>query len=73
MTNLVKKISEISDVYDDFILGVINYAKRKPEHVSILNEFIDNNPNSTTSDVVEFIVQQPDFHSYSAALNKKVG
>lgn len=73
MTNLIRKINEISDVYDDFVLGVINYAKRKPEHVKILNDYIDSNPNLTTSDIVEFIIQQPDFHSYSATIQKKVG
>ena len=74
VTNLIKKISEFSDVYDDFVLGVINYAKKNPKHVKILNNYLDNNRNLTTSDVVEFIIQQPDFHSYSATLKKrKVG
>ena len=73
VTNLIKKISEISDVYDDFILGVINYAKKNPKHVKILNDYLDNHCDVTTSDVVEFIIQQPDFRSYSATLKKKVG
>ena len=73
MTNLIKKISEISDVYDDFVLGVINYAKKNPKHVKILNDYLDNHRDVTTSDVVEFIIQQPDFHSYSATLKQKVG
>lgn len=73
MTDLIKKISEISDVYDDFVLGVINYAKKNPEHVKLLNDYLDKNDNLTTSDVVRFIMIQPDFHSYSATLQQKVG
>ena len=68
VTNLIKKISGISDVYDDFILGVISYAKKKPNHVKILNDYLDDHRDATTSDVVEFIIQQPDFHSYSVTL-----
>ena len=66
MTDLIRKISELSDVYDDFILGVVNYAKKKPEHVKKLNEYFDSHSDLTTSDVVEFIMTQPDFHAYSA-------
>ena len=73
MKNLMKKVSEISDVYDDFVSGVMNYAKKDPKHVEILNDYLDNGRNLTTSDVVEFIIQQPDFHSYSATLKQTVG
>lgn len=72
MTELIKKISKIPDVYDDFIIGVVGYAKRKAEHVQLLNTFIDSYPDSTTSDVVEFIMSQPDFHNYSATSCEKV-
>lgn len=68
MTDLIRKISDIEDVYDDFILGVINYAKRNPEHIKLLNDYIDNHPHLSTSDVVYFISTQPDFHSYSATI-----
>lgn len=68
MTELIKKISEISDVYEDFVLGVISYAKKDPAHVRILNDYLEDTPDLTTSDVVEFIIRQPDFHRYSAAL-----
>ena len=73
MKNLMKKISDIPDVYDDFVSGVINYAKKEPSHVEILNDYLDNGRDLTTSDVVEFIIQQPDFHSYSATLKQTVG
>lgn len=67
LTELIKKISEISDVYEDFVLGVISYAKKDSAHVRILNDYLEDNPDLTTSDMVEFIIRQPDFHRYSAA------
>ena len=70
MDNLIHKLNSVSDTYDNFVLGVVNYAKRDPNHVTILHRFMDNNLNLTTSDIIEFIIQQPDFHNYSAASQK---
>ncbi|MDO5154366.1 MAG: hypothetical protein Q4D51_00230 [Eubacteriales bacterium] len=73
MTDLIKRLSEIPDVYDDFVLGVINYAKRSPEHIELLNCFMDDASVLETSDIIEFIIKQPDFHEYSATIQQKVG
>jgi len=66
MSELIKEISSLPDVYEDFIYGVLNYARRKPEHVDLLLNYLYSNENLTTSDVVYFISTQPDFHDYSA-------
>mgnify|MGYP006988833824 CR=1 FL=1 len=73
MTELITKLSMISDVYDDFILGVINYAKKKPEHVDILLDYINSDEDVMTSDVVKFIMLQPDFHDYGFNIQENVG
>lgn len=74
MKELIEKISLIPDVYDDFIFGVVNYAKRKPQNIKAVSDFIDRNKNVTTSDVVEFIAEQPDFNEYNNIGEKeKVG
>lgn len=66
MKELIELLSNISDVYDDFILGVINYAKKDPAHIDILNKYMRGKTELTTSDVIGFIISQPDFHDYSA-------
>ena len=66
MKELIQQLSNIPDAYDDFILGTINYAKKDPSHISILKEFMRNKENLTSSDVIAFIISQPDFHTYSA-------
>ena len=66
MKELIQQLSNISDAYDDFILGVINYAKKNPDHLNILTDYLRNNSALTSSDVIAFIINQPDFHSYSA-------
>ena len=66
MTELIKYLSSIPDVYDDFVYGVISYAMKNSAHIKVLNDYMNDNPDVTTSDVVRFISMQPDFHDYSA-------
>lgn len=61
MKRLIKRISEIEDSYDDFVIGVINYARQKPEHVCLLHRLLDENSNLKSSGIIEFIYNQPDF------------
>lgn len=73
MTELIRELSMIPDVYDDFILGVVNYAKRKQEHVDLLLNYIRSNKSTETSDVVRFIMIQPDFEEYMTESQVKAG
>jgi hypothetical protein len=66
MKELIQHLSNISDAYDDFILGVISYAKKNSSHIDILNDYMRNKTNLTSSDIIAFIMRQPDFHDYSA-------
>ena len=49
MKELIKQLSNISDAYDDFILGVMNYVKRDSSHVELLNSFLRDNSDITSS------------------------
>ena len=66
MKELIQQLNQIPDAYDDFILGAINYTEKDPSHIKILNDFIRGKTELTSSDVIAFIISQPDFHSYSA-------
>lgn len=67
MKELMQRLSNIPDIYDDFIVGIVNYAKRSPEHIVVLNNYMNENDDLRTSDIVDFVMSQPDFHSFSAA------
>lgn len=66
MKELIQQLSNISDGYDDFILGVINFAKKDLSHIKLLNNYMRGKEHVSSSDVIAFIIAQPDFHSYSA-------
>lgn len=62
MEELALRLYGISDSYFDFVAGIIAYAKKKPERLRKVLEFMDSRNDLTSSDVVEFVMKQPDFH-----------
>jgi hypothetical protein len=69
MKELLDKLYALPNVYEDFIYSTVHYAKEKPEHLKVLLDYLNNNDNLTTSDVVYFISTQPDFFDDSAELS----
>lgn len=61
LEELKKRLENIKDSYFDFVDAIIHYAKRKQEHIDLLNKFLDEHPETSTSDVVYFVSIQPDF------------
>ena len=73
MDELLNRLNNVSDTYAGFVMGVITYAKKKPERLSKVLQFMEDNPEAKSSDIVEFIVEQPDFHEDSCALKENAG
>ena len=73
MDELINRLNNVSDTYAGFIMGVITYAKKTPERLKKVLDFIDNNQNALTSDILDFIVEQPDFHDDSCISKQNVG
>ena len=71
MKELIWQLSNVPDAYDDFILGTINYARKDFSHISLLKDYMRGKTNLTSSDIIAFIVSQPDFHNYSAAKKER--
>ncbi len=62
MEELVKKLNSIPNSYFAFVAGIVTYAKKKPERLEKVMTFIDSSDSLTPSDVVKFVMLQPDFH-----------
>ena len=62
MEDLIKKLNSLPGSYYNFVVGIETYAKKTPERLERVMNFIDSNENLTPSDVVKFVMQQPDFH-----------
>lgn len=73
MDELYGKLNAIPDSYYGFVMGIMSYAKKKPERLQNVLGFINDNPDLTTSDIVKFVMDQPDFHEFGLAEKEMVG
>lgn len=62
MEELIRKLSAMPNSYFGFVAGIVSYAKKKPERMAAVMKFLEESKDLTTSDVVEFVMMQPDFH-----------
>ena len=62
MEELINKLNNVPNSYFGFVAGIVNYAKRKPEHLKKVMDYIDSSKDLTPSDIVKFVMLQPDFH-----------
>ncbi|MBQ8084737.1 MAG: hypothetical protein IJ232_01365 [Lachnospiraceae bacterium] len=70
MQELTRMLNDVSDSYYDFVVAMLHYAK-KSNHLDIMKKYIIDNPSATTSDIIGFVSDQPDF--YEDAAYSKVG
>ncbi|MBP5262045.1 MAG: hypothetical protein J6Z43_07970 [Clostridiales bacterium] len=61
MEDLIRKLNNVNGTFQDFVIGVVLYAREDPSHIGLISDYIDNNPEASTSDILMFISQQPDF------------
>lgn len=64
MEELYNKLNAVPDSYFAFVMGIITYVKQKPERLPKVLDFINSSENLMSSDIVEFVVKQPDFHEF---------
>jgi hypothetical protein len=72
MDELVEKLNSIPNSYFGFVAGITAYAKKKPERLKAVLDYINSTKDVTTSDVVRFVMMQPDFHDDGVSLKEKV-
>ena len=73
MEELVNKLNAIHDSYFGFVAGIVAYVKQKPSRLNTVLRFIDSSDNLSSSDVVKFVMDQPDFHEFGLGLKEMTG
>lgn len=61
MDELIQKLYAFPNSYFGFVAGISTYARKNPERLKKVLDYIDSNSDLTTSDVVRFVSSQPDF------------
>lgn len=70
MEELVLKLNSLPNSYFGFVMGIIAYCKKSPKRVDKVLAFIDTTDGVTPSDVVKFVMDQPDFKEYAVRDNR---
>ena len=47
---------------------MLNYAKKKQSRCDLLVDLLSSNPDITTSEVIRFVSEQPDFYEDAAPI-----
>ena len=70
MDELTTRLNNIPGAYFAFVAGIISYAKKKPESLRRIMGYLNSREDLTTSDVVHFVMTQPDFHEDGLSLRE---
>ncbi len=73
MEELIIKLNNIPNSYFGLVAGITAYAKKKPERLEKVMQYINTTENLTTADVVRFVMLQPDFHEDGLSDKELVG
>lgn len=65
MNELKELLISVSDSYFDFVLGVLNYAKHSKGGCKVMIDFIRNNPDALTSDIIEYMLSREDYYDHA--------
>jgi len=69
MEELVCLLNRVDDSYFDFVSAMIHYAEKKPDRLRRVLDYIKNNPNDLSSDIIKFVSEQEDFYEDAAYMN----
>lgn len=51
-------LENVSDSYEDFVIGSLRLAKKYKGAASKLIKFIEDNPTATTSDIIQYKTEE---------------
>ena len=66
MKKFTIRLNNVKDSYYSFVVAVLTYVKNKPSRLPIVEKFLDEHSDASTSDILEFISDQPDFYEDAA-------
>ena len=73
MEELKSLLNSIEDTYEDFVSGILHYAGKSSERTGAVLSFLKNHPEATSSDVVKFVSDRPDFYEDAACRDPEKG
>lgn len=61
MEELIRRLNAFPNSYFGFVAGISTYAEKDPERLRKVMDYLDSSEALTTSDLIRFVSEQPDF------------
>ena len=55
MEELVTRLREVEDSYEDFVGAISQYARKKSSRLKAVLEYMNSNPDANSSDIIYFV------------------
>lgn len=72
MDDFRKRLNNVAASYYGFVVAVLTYVKKKNSRFKIVEQFMNDNPSASTSDILSFISEQDDFYEDAAYAQAEV-
>lgn len=72
METFTIRLNNVTDAYYGFVVAVLTYINNKESRLAIVEEFMNNNPSASSSDILDFISGQDDFYEDAAYAHAEV-
>lgn len=59
--SLMEMLEAVPRSYEDFVVTVLSYVKNDKSKLQLVSDYIDSHPDDTPSDILGFLLRQPDF------------
>lgn len=59
---LKERLENVPDAYPDFVEGIVNYARKKPERMKAVTGYLSGHPDALSSDIVEICIKSARLH-----------
>ncbi|MBE5913528.1 MAG: hypothetical protein E7274_05660 [Pseudobutyrivibrio ruminis] len=69
MEELTVLLNNVPDSYFDFVSAMVHYAQKKQSRLDALLNFLNSNPDVSSSDIVKFVSEQADFFEDAAYMS----
>lgn len=71
LKELHEKLRNVPNSYSAFVGGIMRYASTGRVRKEKVLKYMNEHPNSKTSDIIKFVMEQDDFHEAAQSTRKK--
>lgn len=65
MEKLSELLNSVHDSYYDFVVAVLNYAKRNKNNLEEMTTYIEQHSDAGSSEIIEFMISRDNYYEHA--------